>query len=139
MAKNKTTESAKSVAAFIESVPDQAKRKDTLTIVELMRSHTKFEPKMWGSSIIGFGSYHYTYESGREGDMPLVCFSPRKDSIVLYLSTEFEKREELLQRFGKHRTGKGCIYIKRLEDVDMGVLKEMIIRSVRYRKDHNPS
>ena len=139
MAKNKTTETAKSVIDFIKAVNDQTKRNDSIRIVELMKTLTGLEPKMWGPSIIGFGNYHYTYESGREGDAPLVCFSPRKEAIVLYLSLSMERREELLKIFGKHKTDKGCIYIKKLEDINMEVLKEMIVISLNNIKSKYPS
>lgn len=134
MAKNKTFETAKCVATFIKALKDETKRSDSLRIIELMSDQTGFEPKMWGPSIIGFGSYHYKYESGREGDMPLVGFSPRAAAIVLYLSGNLEKREEMLQSLGKHKTGKGCVYIKKIEDIDISVLKKMILGTVNRRK-----
>ncbi|SMO76194.1 protein of unknown function (DU1801) [Solitalea koreensis] len=91
---------------------------------------------MWGSSIVGFGNYHYKYNSGHEGDAPLIGFSPRKDALTLYLSPIFEKKVELLQQLGKHKTGKGCIYLKNLEDINIEVLKEMITSSVNHIKSH---
>jgi len=136
MPKNKTTETEKNPADFLKAVPDESKRKDSQSIAKLFQAETGFKPKMWGPSIVGFGSYHYVYESGREGDMPLVAFSPRKDAIVLYLSAELEGREELLKKFGKHTTGKGCIYIKKLEDVDVDILKKMVTRTVKYRMNN---
>lgn len=139
MKKNKTTETDNSVTDFIHSVADMTKQKDSLQLVKIFRAVTGLEAKMWGPGIIGFGTYHYIYESGREGDAPLVCFSPRKQAIVLYLSVKFERREELLQKFGKHTTGKGCIYIKKLEDINMEILKEMIALSVAYTKSKSPS
>ena len=134
MAKNKTFETSKSVTSFIKALKDETKRSDSLKIIELMTDQTGFEPKMWGPSIIGFGSYHYKYESGREGDMPLIGFSPRSTAIVLYLSGNIEKREEMLQALGKHKTGKGCVYIKRVEDINIAVLKKMISGTVKQRK-----
>ncbi len=129
---NKTVETSKSVTDFIKKVKDETQRNDSFKIVELIQKQTGLEPKMWGPSIVGFGSYHYTYESGREGDMPLVGFSPRAAAIVLYLSAHFDKREELLQKFGKHKTGKGCIYIKSLQDVSIDVLGKMIVNSIKH-------
>ena len=138
MPKNKTTETTKSVAAFIKTVKDEAKRKDSLQLIEIITKETGFGPKMWGPFIIGFGSVHYIYESGREGDMPLVGFSPRAAALVLYLSGSFEKREELLATLGKHKTDKGCVYIKSLEDINLAVLKKMIINTVKHRKSIHP-
>ena len=132
MAKNKTTETSKSVDSFIEAVVDKTKRDDSYQIIGLMKKQTGFEPKLWGPSIVGFGSCHYKYESGREGDMPLVGFSPRSTAIVLYLSGNFDKREEYLKILGKYKTGKGCIYIKKLDDVKIDVLNKMISASARH-------
>jgi hypothetical protein len=129
---NKTTENHNSVTHFINTVDDETKRNDAFKLVTLMQEQTGFEPKMWGSAIIGFGSYHYKYDSGREGDAPLVAFSPRKAAISLYLYTSFKNKEELLSKFGKHKTGKGCIYIKKITDIDVEVLKTMITASVDY-------
>jgi len=114
MAKIKTTETSKSVTDFINSVGNEIKRKDSFQIIEIMQKQTGFEPKMWGPSIIGFGNYHYKYDSGHEGDMPLAGFSPRSTAIVFYIAENFENRNELLQSLGKHKTGKVCVYIKRL-------------------------
>ncbi|MBS1597935.1 MAG: DUF1801 domain-containing protein [Bacteroidetes bacterium] len=133
MAKNKTTETKSSVKDFISKVENETKRDDSYQIIKIMKEATGFEPKMWGPSIIGFGSYHYKYESGREGDMPVVAFSPRKPEIVLYLSLNEAQREKLLKKFGKHKTSKGCIYIKKLEDIDIAVLKEMVAVSVKNK------
>lgn len=134
MAENKTIETAASVEEFIASVPDDLKQKDCKEILKIFSDATGFEARMWGPAIIGFGRYHYKYESGREGDAPLAAFSPRKDAVVLYLSSVFDKRDELLQKFGKHKAGKGCIYLKRLSDVNVEVLKEMINASIRHTK-----
>ncbi len=134
MAKNKTTETLGSVAAFINAVEDETKRSDSFRIIELIETQTGFKPKMWGSSIVGFGSYHYKYESGREGDAPLVGFSPRKPAIVFYLSGSFDKRAELLEKLGKHKTEKGCVYVKKLADVDTNVLRKIIVASVKHIK-----
>jgi hypothetical protein len=139
MAKNKTTQTEVSVTDFINSVTDETKRDDSYYLIQLMKTQTGFEPKMWGPSIIGFGSYHYKYNSGHEGDAPLLAFSPRKDAISLYLFQSFDEKEELLQKFGKHKAGKGCIYVKKLADVDIEVLKVMMARSVEYIKNLYPS
>lgn len=130
MAKNKTTETESSVTDFINTVEDNNKQKDAFELVKIMQKQTGFEAKMWGPSIIGFGSYHYKYASGHEGDAPLVAFSPRKAAISLYCYTTTENREELLEKLGKHKASKGCIYIKKLEDIDVDVLKKMISLSV---------
>jgi len=139
MAKNKTTETAESVIDFVKAVADETKRKDAFELIEIMQKATGFEPKMWGPSIIGFGSYHYKYDSGHEGDAPLLGFSPRKDAISLYLSSTFENKDELLSNFGKHKAGKGCIYIKKLSDIDIEILNQMISLSVFYLQNLYPS
>ncbi len=139
MAKNKTQETETSVTDFINGVEDETKRKDSLRLIESMKAQTGFEPKMWGASIIGFGSYHYKYASGHEGDAPLTGFSPRKDAIVLYLAQDFESKEKSLQKLGKHKAGKACIYIKKLDDVQEDVLKEMVDKSVAYIKSLYPA
>ena len=138
MAKIKTTETSKSVIDFIHSVSDEIKRKDSFQIIDIMQKQTGFEPKMWGPGIVGFGNYHYKYESGHEGDMPLAAFSPRSTAIVFYFSEEFESKEELLQRLGKHKTGKVCVYIKSMDDIDVSVLKKMISNSVKQTKSRYP-
>ena len=132
MAKNKTTETLINVTEFINAVNDEVKRKDSLTLIEAIKKLTGLEPKMWGPSIVGFGSYHYKYDSGHEGDSPLVGFSPRASALTLYLSGRFEKREELLQKLGTHKTDKGCIYIKRLEDINIETLQKMITNHIKH-------
>jgi len=139
MAKNKTIETASSVDDFINAVEDITKRNDSFELIQLMQEQTGFEPKMWGPSIIGFGSYHYKYASGHEGDAPLVGFSPRKDAISLYCYCSSENKEELLSKFGKHKAGKGCIYIKKLADIEIEILKKMITQSVQYLNELYPS
>jgi len=138
MAKIKTTETSKSIADFVNAVSDEIKRKDSFQIIDIMQKLTGFEPKMWGPSIIGFGNYHYKYESGHEGDMPLAAFSPRSTAIVLYFSEEFENKVELLQKLGKHKPGKVCVYIKKIDDIDVSVLKKMISNSVKDTKSRYP-
>ncbi len=133
-ANNKTTENNDSVAAFVEKITDADRRKDCQAIIDIMEKQSGFPAKMWGSAIIGFGTYHYVYESGREGDAPLVGFSPRKTEFALYLSSEFDKRDELLKQFGKHKTAKACVYVKKLEDVNVDVLKKMISNSIKHTR-----
>src|SRR5437870_13893689 len=139
MADNKTKATKLSVTAFIDALTDPAKRADAKALVKLMQSAAGEKPKMWGPSIIGFGSYHYKYESGREGDMPVIAFSPRKAATVLYGMTGFSEAAALLAKLGKHTTGKGCLYIKKLADVDMKVLETLVEKAVaatraRYAK-----
>jgi len=130
MAANKTQSTKASVTAFLDAIPDQAKRADAKSLLKLMKAATGEKPAMWGPSIIGFGSYHYKYDSGREGDMPLVGFSPRKAATVLYGTHGCPQAETLLAKLGKHTTGKGCLYIKKLADVNPDVLEELIAKSV---------
>ena len=131
MAKNKTIETEASVVGFIKKIANEKKRKDFSTIVEMITKHTGLEPKMWGTSIIGFGKYHYKYDSGHEGDMCVIGFSPRKQNITLYIPGGIHKYDDLLEKLGKHKTGKGCLYINSLQKVDAGVLKEIINRSMK--------
>jgi hypothetical protein len=130
MAELKTKPTGASVADFIASVADDQRRKDSETMVALMQEVTGQPPEMWGDSIVGFGRYHYRYESGRTGEWMVTAFSPRKESLTLYIMSGFDELAGLMARLGKHKTGKGCLYIKRLSDVDMGVLREMLERSV---------
>lgn len=130
MAQNKTTETENSVTHFINAVEDSTKRNDSFELVKLMQQQTGFTPKMWGAAIIGFGTYHYKYASGHEGDAPLVAFSPRKAAISLYCYLEPDSREELLSKLGKHKSGKGCIYIQKIADIDVEILKKIIALSV---------
>jgi hypothetical protein len=134
MAENKTKETTASVAEFLNTVPDETKRADSFRLVEIMEEQTGLKAKMWGPAIVGFGSCHYKYASGREGDMPLVAFSPRKGEISLYLMQDPAGKEKLLAKLGKHKTGKGCTYIKKMQDIDEGVLREMISSTVSYIK-----
>ena len=139
MAANKTTENSNSVTAYINTIADEKKRKDCADLVNIFSRQTGFSPKMWGTAIVGFGSYHYKYESGREGDAPLTAFSARQNAIVLYFSAGFEKREELLAKLGKHKTGKSCVYIQKLAEINADVLPEMITHSVRHVQDMYPA
>jgi len=131
MAENKTKATKLSVSTFIDAITDQSRRADAKALVKLMQKASGEKPKMWGPSIIGFGSYHYTYDSGREGDMPVVAFSPRKAATVLYGLSD---AEALLGKLGKHTRGKGCVYIKKLADVDQKVLETMVAKSVAGRR-----
>ncbi|OIN55955.1 DUF1801 domain-containing protein [Arsenicibacter rosenii] len=134
MAQNKTVETTNSVATFLSAIADDSKRTDSQQLVSIIEAQTGASPKMWGPAIVGFGSYHYKYESGREGDAPLVGFSPRKDALTLYLSSGFPEREPLLTQLGKHKTGKGCVYIKKLSDVNLDVLQELISHAFQYKQ-----
>jgi hypothetical protein len=136
---NKTTETAHSVTDFLNSVADETKRADSFQLVQLMKEQTGFEAKMWGPAIVGFGSYHYKYASGREGDAPLVGFSPRAKELSLYLAQDFTEKEKLLKDLGKHRTGVGCIYVKKLQDINIDVLGKMINNSVNHLQQTYPS
>ena len=129
MAKNKTTETDISVTDFVNALKGETKRADSFRLIELIRNITKLEAKMWGKSIIGFGSYHYKYESGHEGDGPLVGFSPRAAALTLYIPA-FEIREPFLEKLGKHKTSKGCVYIAKLEDIDLAVLEQLIRKHI---------
>jgi len=131
MAEVKTKLNDASIEDFLNKVDDKQKRDDSFEIVKIMKLVTKEEPKMWGPAIIGFGSYHYKYESGREGDAPKIGFSPRKQNITLYIGLGSETENPLLKKLGKYTTGKGCLYIKRLADVDMKVLQGLITESFK--------
>ncbi|MDN5211095.1 DUF1801 domain-containing protein [Fulvivirgaceae bacterium BMA12] len=130
MSELKTRENDSKVIDFINGIEDGKKRQDCLEVMQIMKEITAREPKMWGGSIIDFGKYHYKYASGREGDWFLTGLSPRKQSLTLYLMSGLENDNQLLARLGKYKTGKACLYIKKLEDVDRDVLREMITRSV---------
>ncbi len=134
MAEMKTKQTEASVEDFLNLIENDQKREDCFEIVKMMKQVTKKEPKMWGPSIIGFGSYHYKYESGREGDSPQIGFSPRKQNITLYVLSGSDHETPLLQKLGKHSTSKVCLYIKRLADVDKKVLLELIKES--FTKAH---
>ena len=130
MAKIKTTQNEQSVEDFLNEIADEKKRQDSFTILELMRKATGQEPKMWGANIVGFGSYNYKYESGREGEWFLAGFAPRKTNLTLYIMSGFSKYAELLAKLGKHKTGNSCLHINKTKDVNLDVLREMIEKSV---------
>ncbi|MGL2967128.1 DUF1801 domain-containing protein [Flavobacterium sp. XGLA_31] len=139
MAENKTKPTEASVSAFLATVSSEKKRQDCETLISLFSQATGLAPQMWGPAIIGFGSYHYRYDSGREGDAPLAGFSPRAANISLYLSSHFENRESLLQQLGKHKSAKACVYIQKIEDIHTDVLTQMIQLSVAHIKKLYPN
>ncbi len=138
MAELKTKRNDASVDDFLNAIKDEQVRKDCWTITDIMQKATKAKPQMWGSSIVGFGSYHYKYASGREIDWMLIGFSPRKQNITLYILSGFEGQDELMAQLGKHSCGKGCVYIKRLSDVHLPALKKLINGSVKHMLKTNP-
>jgi len=131
MAEMKTKENKESVSAFLAGIPDAARREDALAVAAMMRAATKTEPRMWGPSIVGYGAQHYKYASGREGDWFRIGFSPRKDALTVYITSSFAQYPELMAKLGKYKTGKACLHIKRLTDVDEKVLKQLITRSLK--------
>lgn len=133
----KTKVNEASVTDFLNSVEDEQKRKDSFEILKMMEQATKEQPKMWGTSIIGFGSYHYKGASGREGDWMLIGFSPRKQNITLYIMPGFERYPKLMKELGKYSTGKSCLYIKKLNDIDVNVLKELMAESIKAMKQQS--
>lgn len=137
MAGNKTKATQASVAAYIAAIRDDARRADCEALIALMTKATTFEATMWGTSIVGFGSYHYVYESGREGDSCLVGFSSRKGDISIYLVGNFPERDGLLAVLGKHKVAKACLYIRKLDDVDTKVLHKLVVASVAARKSRH--
>jgi hypothetical protein len=138
MAENKTKETKASVAAFLNAVDDPRKRADAKKIAAMMRRATGNSPRMWGSSLVGYGKYHYKYDSGREGDFMLTGFSPRKQNLTIYIMPGFDDFEVLMKKLGRYKTGKSCLYINKLEDVDENVLEQLITRSVKVmRKRYN--
>ena len=139
MSKMKTIPTAASVDAFIDAVEDEQKRTDSRALAALMEEVTGEPAQMWGTAIVGFGTYHYRYASGREGDFMLVGFSPRKRALTLYIMAGFSEYDALLAQLGKHTIGKSCLYIKRLADVDQAVLRDIVERSVRYIRGKYPS
>jgi hypothetical protein len=138
MAELKTKKTDESVVAFLDKIEYVKKRLDCYAIVNLMKSVTGYEPKMWGESIVGFGSYHYKYATGHEGDMPLAGFAPRKNNLTIYIMPGFERYPELMSKLGKFKTGKSCLYIKSMNDVDPLVLRELIKESVQWVQAQYP-
>ncbi len=135
MAENKTQKTGASVDEFLAAVPNRQRQEDGLALLAVMKDVTGLEPEMWGPSIVGFGEYHYRYESGREGDMPLAGFSPRSRSLSLYIMDGFDGYDELLARLGKHRKGVSCLYVNKLDDVGSETLRELVARSYQHMRD----
>jgi hypothetical protein len=138
MAKNKTIETENSVTDFLASISDTKRREDCESIIELLGKLSGFEPKMWGTAIVGFGIYNYKYESGHEGNAPLVGLASRKNAITLYLASTFEEKETLLSQLGKHKTSKACLYIQKLEDIDIDILSQLVKKSIARIKELYP-
>lgn len=134
MADLKTKATRVSPKAFLDKQADEGRRKDCARLVQIMKKATGEEPRMWGASMVGFGQYHYRYESGHEGDTFVIGFAPRKTDLTLYLPGAIQKSPDLLGKLGKHKTGKGCLYIKRLDDVDLGVLERLVAVSVKHQR-----
>ena len=138
MTEQKTRQKSPSVTQFLNGVEDETRRKDSKKILKMMREITGEKPKMWGAAIVGFGKYHYKYASGREGDWCLTAFSPRKQAMSIYIMSGFSGEDALMKKLGKHKTGKSCLYVRKLEDIDLDVLEQLIDKSVRYmRKKYN--
>ncbi len=135
MADVKTKKNRASVQQFLAGVENEKRRKDARAVLKLMREVTGEKPAMWGPSIVGFGSYHYRYESGREGDWMLTGFSPRKQALTLYIMGGFPRHDALMKKLGKYRTGKSCLYVNKLEDIDLEVLRELVADSVAYMRE----
>jgi Domain of unknown function (DU1801) len=141
MAENKTKPTKSSVTAFLNKIQDKQLRDDCFAILEMMQSVSKLEPVMWGSAIVGFGTYHYVYESGREGDMILIGFSPRKQNISIYMMCALDKVKTELTKLGNYKTGKGCLYIKSLSDVNPAILKKVFSKGFKEavkKSGHTP-
>jgi Domain of unknown function (DU1801) len=134
MAEAKTKPTDQSVASFIKKIPDPQTREDCFAIAKLMKEATRSEPLMWGAAIVGFGTQRYKYAGGREADWPLIAFSPRKQNLTLYGMTGPDSHTELLEKLGKHSVSKGCLYIKRLSDIDLPTLKKLIRESIKQKK-----
>lgn len=137
MAEPKTQPTDQSVEDFLNAIPNEQKRADAFAVLKLMKQITRAEPQMWGSSIVGFGRYRLKYASGREGDWPLAAFSPRKQNLTLYIMAGFEGYADLLKKLGKFKTGKACLYVNKLADVDLPTLKELVKQSVKHMKATN--
>ncbi len=137
MAKQKTKPTGENVEQFLNAIPDERKRQDSLTLLKLMKQVTRLEPEIWAGSMVGFGRYHYKYASGHEGDTFLVGFSPRKDNLAVYILPGLDQYDALLNKLGKYKTGKSCFYLKRLDDVDLPTLKELVAQSYRHMRATN--
>lgn len=138
MAEAKLKPTEKSVDRLIEEIPDEKVRDDCYQLIKIMSKATGAKPVLWGGNIIGFGKYHYVYESGHEGDACLAAFAVRKPNITIYMVPEINERTDLIKKLGKHKATKGCIYIKKLDDIDRGILEKMIVESINYVKKKYP-
>ena len=136
MAEPKTKPTKASVKEFLNQIPDKERREDCFTVAKIMEEITGDKPKMWGPSIVGFGTYHYKYASGHEGDWPVAAFSPRKKDLTIYMMVGFDKNTELMEKLGKHSVGKSCLYIKRLSDIHVPTLKKLIKKSLKDLHDY---
>lgn len=134
-AKNKTQPTEQSVESFLDSVEDEQKRVDSYTLLKLIGEITGDKPVMWGSSIVGFGTYHYKYASGREGEFMVTGFSPRKRNLTIYIMPGFDQYAQMLSRLGKYKTGRSCLYVNKLADIDVDVLRELIEADVKYMRE----
>jgi hypothetical protein len=134
MAEAKLKPNDQSVAGFLDNIPDDSRRKECYELVGLMKRVTNTDPKIWGSGLIGFGNYHYKYASGHEGDCFVAGFAPRKTALTLYITAGVERFPKLLAKLGKHKAGKGCLYIKKLDDVNLSVLEDLLSKSVEWTK-----
>jgi hypothetical protein len=139
MAKNKTIETENSVADFLATISDVKRREDCSILINLLSNLSEFEPKMWGSSIVGFGIYNYKYESGHAGNAPLVGVASRKSALTVYLASNFEEKEALLSQLGKHKSSKACLYIQKLEDIDITILSQLVQKSITQIKELYPN
>ena len=139
MAKNKTIETENSVSVFLASISDIKRREDCVSIIDLLNNLSGFEPKMWGTAIVGFGIYNYKYESGHEGNAPLVGLASRQNAITIYLASGFDEKETLLSQLGKHKSSKACLYIQKLEDIDIAVLSQLVQKSISHIKELYPN
>lgn len=139
MPKNKTIETENSVSAFLASIDDVKRREDCTSLIDLLGKLSGFEPKIWGTAIVGFGIYNYKYESGHSGNAPLAGLASRKNAITIYLASDFEEKDALLSQLGKHKSGKGCLYIQKIEDIDISILSKLIQKSIAYIKKLYPN
>ncbi len=139
MAKNKTIPTSRSVVDFLNEVENEQKKKDAFELLALMKDITKEDPILWGPTLVGFGTYHYKYESGREGDFFVAGFSPRKTALTIYIMSGFKKHDSLMGKLGKYKNGKSCLYVKKLDDIDRNVLRELIVESIAYVRKKYPS
>ncbi len=139
MAETKTKPTAASVDDYIDAIDDERKRDDSRVLVKMMTKITGEKPRMWGPSIIGFGSYHYKYDTGHEGDAAIAGFSPRKAALTVYITSDFEKYGDLIAKLGKHKASKACLYIKKLDDIDMQVLEALVRQSVASARKMYPT